>query len=1193
MKTTSYTESEPPLARVLGKRALVYLGILVLALTLMLAFNTGNASAAGPTYVYEDITSDTTWTEADSPYIVNASIAIDPGYTLTIEPNVTVMFDAGTDLLVGGAIDAQGTPDRPITFTANGSTTWGFWDGIDLNETSTGSVMDNVIVEYADDGIVVVNSDLQLSNADLRYLDDNGVEFLSSKTTMPVTMSDVNASNLDGMGLWFWNVEGSVDANIDGFTSWNTYYPVAVESNHTASLTIVDMELYNTLYNSVYAVSYNGDVEVTLTDVIISGSNYEGIFAEAWNGAVDIDVTNMEMEDTGGGIYAEGYEDVAVTVDPTQFSDIDDIGIYAYSYEGSVDVSLYDVEMNNIMDYGIYAASDAEDVTFDIDGLLMDDIGYSAIYSTAQGSIDAVFNDVAINDTIDWAFYLYAFTGGMTVDADMIELTNIYWDGFRCYANHSIEFNINDFDMGVYGDGDGVYLNSFNGDVDITASNGYMEFLIGDAFDVYCPNGAITETFHDIMVDEACRYFYRSYEPMATDFSLTLTNIAFNDTDYGVIPAVDLEGNITLILEGCDFTNIDDGFDMTSTNGTVTLTVSDCMFGNFDDDLFDVESTNYTIVYSFVDVVVDGLDGYFTLFDMPEPAMLEILIDNLEINDTDGVMPAVVMAGDIDLIINNSVLSNIYGDLFQLTSTNGSIMIDVTDSHISNVWGSAIWAWAPNGDVDAIIDPSVIEGCDDYGIYMDSADDVSFVMEDSSINECGIGAAIYGDLGVDVVLDNATFDGNFDYGLYVYADLGNVTLAMTDGLVNDTYWDTGIYMESYDGEVRADFSQASFGFNYYSIMALTWQYDVEMSVDGCTFTGDYSDSVMVESANDSELMFTNNVMNGYEANANGWYFFEEIDYEYEIIDPESWTTGSSLSVTLPFEFPYTGGTYTSAVMYEDGYINVGGYDVIPCEEDFIANMYPYYGYKTFDDRVVFQWDVYADGEDQYLRNVFEVVFYENGDIQFNYAEMESVSHTANPYGLQVGMNFIDVGEIWKNSDPFDNDWTSYYFTYAPMSDGYAVMAESYNNNTAWVYNNTISNYYEGGVLCMAEEGWAWMDAVDNSFSNMVSMEFGALMSMAMNNTIWGNAQDNDLSSIAGYGMAFVSSPSDGGVDEMVMVNNTFTDVGYLTMACVNEIEDEYNDDPISYTSTTTITDNVGVNSGMIWAITEIYSENST
>ena len=51
MNATSYAESEPALARVLGKRALVYLGILVFVFALLLIFNTGNASAAGPTYV--------------------------------------------------------------------------------------------------------------------------------------------------------------------------------------------------------------------------------------------------------------------------------------------------------------------------------------------------------------------------------------------------------------------------------------------------------------------------------------------------------------------------------------------------------------------------------------------------------------------------------------------------------------------------------------------------------------------------------------------------------------------------------------------------------------------------------------------------------------------------------------------------------------------------------------------------------------------------------------------------------------------------------------------------------------------------------------------------------------------------------------------------------------------------------------
>lgn len=48
----------------------------------------GTAHAA--TDVNGIISSDTTWTKADSPYSLSGSVAVDKGVTLTVEPEVTV-----------------------------------------------------------------------------------------------------------------------------------------------------------------------------------------------------------------------------------------------------------------------------------------------------------------------------------------------------------------------------------------------------------------------------------------------------------------------------------------------------------------------------------------------------------------------------------------------------------------------------------------------------------------------------------------------------------------------------------------------------------------------------------------------------------------------------------------------------------------------------------------------------------------------------------------------------------------------------------------------------------------------------------------------------------------------------------------------------------------------------------------------
>jgi len=200
MSTTSEAELSPSIGRVLGKRAVIYLCLLVFAVALLLLINTGNASAAGPTYVYTDITSDTNWTEDNSPYIVNQSISIAPGVTLTIEPNVTVMVDNGVGITIGGTLLAEGTSDQPITFTSNGSTSWGAWDGLYFNESSTGSALDNVIIEYAFDPIYIYESSVTISNVWIDgyvgsyWLDPAAITWISTDDIV-TTISNVEIRN--------------------------------------------------------------------------------------------------------------------------------------------------------------------------------------------------------------------------------------------------------------------------------------------------------------------------------------------------------------------------------------------------------------------------------------------------------------------------------------------------------------------------------------------------------------------------------------------------------------------------------------------------------------------------------------------------------------------------------------------------------------------------------------------------------------------------------------------------------------------------------------------------------------------------------------------------------------------------------------------------------------------------------------
>ncbi len=131
------------------KKIIIILAVVV-TLT-MLSYSTFATNVSGGIYV------NTTWTLANSPYIVTDTLVVFPGVTLTIEPGVVVKFDNNIYLEIRDAnIIAQGTSVDSITFTSNsGVPVHGIWGGV----RNTGTAFSNAHVfnccnfRYATNGL--------------------------------------------------------------------------------------------------------------------------------------------------------------------------------------------------------------------------------------------------------------------------------------------------------------------------------------------------------------------------------------------------------------------------------------------------------------------------------------------------------------------------------------------------------------------------------------------------------------------------------------------------------------------------------------------------------------------------------------------------------------------------------------------------------------------------------------------------------------------------------------------------------------------------------------------------------------------------------------------------------------------------------------------------------------------------------
>lgn len=230
-----------------------------------------------------------TWTEQDSPYIINGEAIVPENTTLIIEPGVEVRFSTGTIfnfsnagfdaayMRVNGKLVAQGDESNMITFTRDGDTDeWGL---ILFNTDNTENVISYCNIEY---GHWIDNL---IPEMDFFY---GTISFYQSIGTLNNNILSNNA----GAGI-----AGYSNSNVtieDNYISNNTY-GVSTEN----SLAIITNN--NVSDNSSYGLSFEDCTDGIAENNTITGNEAAGI---ELNGS-DVTILNNILDgNVVGGIYS-------------------------------------------------------------------------------------------------------------------------------------------------------------------------------------------------------------------------------------------------------------------------------------------------------------------------------------------------------------------------------------------------------------------------------------------------------------------------------------------------------------------------------------------------------------------------------------------------------------------------------------------------------------------------------------------------------------------------------------------------------------------------------------------------------------------------------------------------------------------------------------------------------------------------
>lgn len=152
------------------------------------------------------INTNTTWTLANSPYVVTGNILVQPGITLNIQPGVIINVNSNSYIRIDGVLVANGTLTQNIIFQSSlNNNSLGSWIGILIKPSSisiidsnqnyvSGNLVNHVKIKNANIGLYCYQKSVFVKNTSFEF--NNKAIEIRNTTNLLIDSSSFNNNNV-------------------------------------------------------------------------------------------------------------------------------------------------------------------------------------------------------------------------------------------------------------------------------------------------------------------------------------------------------------------------------------------------------------------------------------------------------------------------------------------------------------------------------------------------------------------------------------------------------------------------------------------------------------------------------------------------------------------------------------------------------------------------------------------------------------------------------------------------------------------------------------------------------------------------------------------------------------------------------------------------------------------------------------